>query len=439
LTKGRGAVAQQQAWRDRGSAAQYAGADPVVVVGAGPVGLTAAVALANRGLPVTVIEQAPGLGTDWRASTFHAATLELLDQLGVVEEMHARGLVVPRYQFRDRRQGLVAEFNFGMIAGETRFPYRLQLNQQRLVGMLLDRLDGRRRVSVRFGTRLAGLRQDDSGAGLLVESAGGQQWLRGSFVVGADGPDSTVRGQLGIAFEGMTYPQRFMIVTVAEQLDEVISDLAPVAYVADPREWLFFLRTRECWRVVLPIGPDETDAEAVDPVRIAAKLQAAAPAAGGYHVTDRQLYRVHQRVATSFVHGRVLLAGDAAHINSPLGGMGLNSGIHDAIDLSVRLARIWYDPAADRQAELAGYAEHRRRVALDYVQADTHRNTLMLSEQDEAARRRNRDQMAATAADPARAREWLLRASMIAALRSQGIGRVDHAAGTPAGTKGGSP
>src|SRR3954454_10983187 len=134
---------------DEGSVAR-----PVVVVGAGPVGMTAAAALARAGLPVVVVELNAQPQPDWRASTFHAATLELLETIDITGQMHAEGLVVPKYQFRDRRDGLVAEFDFSLLADETRYPYRLQLNQQHLVRMLFDRLQKSQNVELRFGARL---------------------------------------------------------------------------------------------------------------------------------------------------------------------------------------------------------------------------------------------------------------------------------------------
>src|SRR5437763_487017 len=130
---------------------------PIAVIGGGPVGMTAAAALAAEDLPVVLVELAPRPQPDWRASTFHAATPELLETIGITDRMHAEGLVVPTYQFRDRRDGLIAEFDFGLLADETRFPYRLQLNQQHLVRMLAERLAGDGRVRMRFATRLTGL------------------------------------------------------------------------------------------------------------------------------------------------------------------------------------------------------------------------------------------------------------------------------------------
>jgi 3-(3-hydroxy-phenyl)propionate hydroxylase len=397
---------------------------PIVIVGAGPVGLTAAVALSDQGLPVTVVETSAQPQTDWRASTFHAATLEVLERIGVVDDMLRLGLPVPRFQHRDRTEGLVAEFDFGLIADETKYPFRLQLNQQRLVGLLYDRLRGRPDVTLRFGTQVVGVSQPDGP--VQVELRGGGT-LAASFVLGADGPASTVRRSLDIPFDGMTYPRKFLITSVAEQIDELIPGVAPVAYVSDPQEWLFLLRTPESWRVVMPLAEDVDDDEVLRPASVLARLERVAHAPGGYHVVDNQIYRVHQRVAGQFRRGRVLLAGDAAHINSPLGGMGLNSGIHDAMDLAIRLGRVFAAPDEILDAELDEYARRRRRVALDFVGADTHRNTVMMQERDDAVRRANQRELRATAADPRRAREWLMRASLVAAVRSHGIG-------TPAGS-----
>lgn len=395
-------------------------ADPVVVVGAGPVGLTVATLLSNRGVPVTVLEAAQEPQTDWRASTFHSATLELLAQAGVVEEMHALGIAVPRYQLRDRREGLIAEFDFRLLRDETQFPYRLQLNQQRLVGILLSRLSTRTDAHIRLGSRVTGVHNHKDHVDVTVATSCGTDKLQASFVVGADGAGSTVRKSLGIPFEGMTYPQRFLIVSVTEELDELIPGLAQVAYVADPEEWLFLLRTPDSWRVVLPVAAGESDEHATDIDVLRERLQGISPYPPGYGILDRQVYPVHQRVAETLHVERVILAGDAGHINSPLGGMGLNGGIHDAVDAAIRLARIWHGDSDE--SELVTYSARRRTVAIDYVRADTHRNTMMLAERDDEVRARNRQEMSAIAADPVRAKEWLMRASMLAAVREQGIG-----------------
>ncbi|MHA6622128.1 FAD-dependent oxidoreductase [Pseudonocardia sp. DLS-67] len=395
---------------------------PIAVIGAGPVGMTAAAALAAADLPVVLVELSPSPQPDWRASTFHAATLELLETIGITDRMHAEGLVVPTFQFRDRRDGLIAEFDFGLLADETRYPHRLQLNQQHLVRMLAERLEGDDRVRMRFGTRLTGLEIERDGARLAVSGPDGADEIRASYVIGADGPRSTVRSALRVAFDGFTYPERFAITSTPVDLQELLPDLGHVNYVADPEEWLFILRTPESWRVLWPVPATCSADEASDPERLQQELQGVAPYPAGYPVIDHQVYGVHQRVAAAFRVGPVLLAGDAAHINSPIGGVGLNSGIHDAMDAARRLARIAADPATDAEAELAAYDRVRRTVAVEYVQADTQRNTDRLRETDDAVRHRNRDEMRAIATDPVRARAYIRRVSLLESVRRFGVG-----------------
>jgi 3-(3-hydroxy-phenyl)propionate hydroxylase len=394
---------------------------PVIVVGAGPVGMTLTVALVQQGIPVVLVESEPVAKTDWRASTFHPPTLELLRELGVVERMHDEGLIVPRYQFRDRREGVVAEFDFGLLADETRYPYRLQLNQQHLVRMLVERgsqLDG---VTLRFGCRATGVINGPDRVVVELQTPTGVEQIEGSYLVGADGASSTVRSLLGTSFDGFTYPERFLIVSTSVDMRQLLPDIADVNYIADPQEWLFLLRTPESWRAVYPVAPDRSREQATDPKDLQRHLQGIARYEAGYPIIDSQLYNVNQRVAADFRVGNALLVGDAAHINSPLGGVGLNSGIHDAIDLARRLVRIRL-AGADADAELDTFAKLRRRVAVEYVQADTKRNTERLSERDDAKRREHYAQMRAVASDPERARAWCRRASLLESVQRFGIG-----------------
>ncbi|RKN05189.1 FAD-dependent oxidoreductase [Streptomyces radicis] len=397
---------------------------PVIVVGGGPVGMVAAASLARLGVPTVLIEAEEVPKTDWRASTFHAATLELLAELGVADRMHAEGLVVPVYHFRDRRAGLVAEFDFSLLADETPYPYRLQLNQQHLVRMLHERLGNTPEVELLFGTRVTEVRQEPGGgASVTAETPDGTRVLHGAYVIGADGAGSTVRRASGVEFEGFTYPERFLIASTSVDLAEALPGIAEVNYIADPHEWLFLLRTPESWRAVWPVPADQSEEEATAEPTLQRQLQGVAPWAPGYPIIDRQLYRVHQRVAERFRVGDVLLVGDAAHINSPMGGVGLNSGIHDAIDLARRIARIADGTsAAGAEAELAAFADVRHRIAVEYVQADTQRNTQRLREADEERRRAAHAEMRATAADPERARAYMRRASLLESVRRFGVG-----------------
>ncbi|WP_328673920.1 FAD-dependent oxidoreductase [Streptomyces sp. NBC_00328] len=388
----------------------------VLVAGAGPVGLTAALVLARRGAPVTVLEAGPGLSSESRASTFHPPTLEMLEDLGVLGPVLEQGLIVRTFQYRDRRTGPVAELDLAVLAPDTRHPYRVQLEQGKLTPLLLRALSRLPGSEVRFGTRVTAVRQDPHGVDAVLSDG---TTARGSHLVAADGAHSAVRRSLEVGFHGMTYPERFLVASVEDDLTAELPGLAPIAYVMDPDEWLVLLRTPDHWRILLPTPGDTTDAAEL--ARLPGRLRALRAASAGrtgppWRVVQAGLYRVHQRVADTFRLGRILLCGDAAHVNNPLGGMGMNSGIHDAVLMGAALhavadGRTGADEALDRVAAA------RRDCALTYVGAQTHRNWERLRVRDPALRSALADELRATAADPARARQALLRSSMIASLR----------------------
>ena len=383
----------------------------VVVVGAGPVGCVGAAMLASRGIEVTLLEAAPELPRELRASTFHPATLDLLDWFGVVDEMIQRGLIAPRFAYRDRRQGVVAEFDLGALADVTGHPYRLQCEQFKLCEIMLDRLRSMANVSVRFGAEVVGA--VDHGNVASTHLASGET-LTADAVVAADGAASAVRKSLGLEFEGMTYEDRYLVLSTPFEMADHLDNLAYVNYISDPDEWLVLLRTADLWRALFPVSDDETDPEALSDESAQRRLQGIVDSAEPYEVAHRTIYRVHQRVADRFLVGRVVLMGDAAHINNPLGGMGMNGGIHDAVLLGASLAAVLRgDIGADR---LAHHAELRRSLAIDYVRRHTHENAQSLAAPDGEARQRALDQMAARAADPDEARAYLLQASMINAV-----------------------
>lgn len=387
---------------------------PVLVAGAGPVGLTAALVLARAGVPVTVLEAGDALAAESRASTFHPPTLEMLDGLGVADALVARGLIARTFQYRDRRTGPVAELDLTVLSEDTPYPYRVQCEQNKLTPLLADALAELPGAELRFGCKVADVRQDGSSVTALLDDG---RTVRGSHLLAADGAHSAVRHSLGVGFEGMTYPERFLVASLDEDLTTELPGLAPIAYVLDPDEWLVLLRTPDHWRILLPT-PDGTsdEDELAGLAERLARLRADMGAVRPWRVAHASLYRVHQRVAAGFRQGRVLLCGDAAHVNNPLGGMGMNSGIHDAVLLATPLAALVHgEPGAD--AALDAAAEARRSCALTYVGAQTHRNWERLRVRDPEARAELLAELRATAADPARARGALLRSSMIASLR----------------------
>ncbi|MGW0364679.1 FAD-dependent oxidoreductase [Streptomyces sp. NPDC002990] len=385
-------------------------ADRVVVAGAGPVGLTAALVLARRGVPVTVLEAGPELAAESRASTFHPPTLEMLAELGVVEGLMARGLVAGSFQYRERGSGPVATLDLSLLAGDTPYPFRLQCEQNKLTPMLLEALGHCPDAEVRFGARVSAVERTSGGIHAVL--ADGSR-VRGAWLVGADGAHSAVRHAVRAEFHGMTYPERFLVASLDEDPGAVLEDLAPIAYVLDPDEWMVLLRTPDHWRILLPT-PDGTS-DRSELARLPGRLAEVTSRPGRPAIAHASLYRVHQRVAGTFRSGRVLLCGDAAHVNNPLGGMGMNSGIHDAVLVGGALADLLTGEGSEE--ELTERTEERRACALRYVGAETHANWKRLRARDPAERNALLAGLRATAADPVAARRSLLRSSMIDSLR----------------------
>lgn len=388
---------------------------PVLIAGAGPVGCVAALALAQKGVSVILLEAQPGLAPDLRASTFHPPTLDMLDDLGVAQALIAEGLICPRWQHRDRERGIIADWNVGLLADDTRHPYRVQCEQFHLTGIVADMLLSMPEVEMRFDTRLLGVSQNADAVTITVATPAGSERVCGAFLIGADGAYSAVRRSVGISFDGLTFPELWLLASTPYDFAGRFDDLAPIAYVTDPDGWFVFVRVPGLWRILVPARVDETAESIVGEENLQARMQRVCPKRGSYEIVHRTAYPIHQRVAGSYRKGRVLLAGDAAHINNPLGGMGMNGGIHDAVNLAAKLAPVWHGEAAAET--LDRYERQRRPIALDYVQAATLRNKELLEETDDALRHRRQDELSRTAADPAKAREYLLRSSMISALR----------------------
>jgi len=390
----------------------------VLIAGAGPVGLVAAAHLARNGVPVIVFEGGPTLSEESRASTFHPPTLDMLHALGAAELLIAQGLKAPTFQYRSKKHGLLAQFDFGGIADVTEHPYRVQCEQSKLTRILYDQMRGHPNFEVHFDSPVVGVTQDASGVEITIDRDGRTERRSGRYLVGADGASSKVRRGLGIEFEGFTWPDRLLVVTTPFDFHSVIPDLSPVSYVADPERWYFLLQIPPgVWRVMFLVNEDASD-ERVQTREFAQSLMAGVvPGISNYPIEHITLYKVHQRVAKTFRQDRVFLIGDAAHINNPLGGMGMNGGIHDAVNLARRLAAVWRGEVPD--AELDRFDKQRRLVTLEYIQNYTIQNKKNL----ESSGDEFRQSLQAIKADTVRTREYLLRVSMIASLhRAEELG-----------------
>jgi 3-(3-hydroxy-phenyl)propionate hydroxylase len=389
----------------------------VIIVGAGPVGLTLALALAQQDIPVLVLEAEPALAHDLRAGSFHPPTLDMLAPLGVTEEMLARGYKVRRWQFRDRQQGLIVEWDLGLIADATAFPFRFHLEQHRLAHILLGKLQALPHAQVRFSHPVRAVSQDADAVSASCEAPGGAVRFEGRWLIGADGSHSVVRKALDTDFEGFTWPERYVVISIAYDLEQ--HGFALNTYIADPEEWAGLFKVPHdgaagLWRIGFPVRETESDAAALSEEGVQARLRRLLPWRDSYEVAYKSIYRVHQRVAREWRRGRMLLAGDAAHLNNPLGGMGLNGGIHDAVSLADKLGRVWRGEPASL---LDLYVKQRRTSNVEFIQEGSIRNKRNLEEKDEAVRRKRYDEMRALAADPVAARQFLLKTSMIASVQ----------------------
>ena len=382
----------------------------VFIAGAGPVGLVAAANLLRLGVPVTVFEARPDLSEESRASTFHPPTLDMLEELGAAKPLIAQGLIAPQFQYRTKHDGLLAQFDFAAIADVTRHPYRVQSEQSKLTRILYEQLRDQPNFCIEFDAKVIGVQQDASAVQVALERGDRQETRSGRWLIGADGARSEVRRALGISFEGFTWPERFLVVSTPFDFRAVIPDLVSVNYVADPQRWHFFLEIPGLWRVMFPVAEQKSDEQALRPEFGQSLLAGTIFGVTRFQVAHTTLYKVHQRVAGSFRRGRAFLAGDAAHINNPLGGMGMNGGIHDAMNLTALLAEVWH--GRKPESELDRYDRQRRGVTKEYIEKQSIQNKRNLEASGDF-----KQHLRHIASDPARTRDYLLRVSMIDSLR----------------------
>ena len=394
---------------------------PVVVVGAGPVGLCLALALAQSEIPVTLIETMSDdnfLDQVPRAGSNHPSTLEFFDKIGLYDRMRPRGIVAPKFQYWDRQDGsVIAEFDHIHLKDETKFPFVLQCERIKIVEDALDMAKQHPLISVRMATTFTGFRQGGDDVRVHVTNSDGEaETISGSYLASAEGARSIARRDMNVEFEGFTYPERTLNIEVA--YDFTKHGFTERNYISDPVEYSNLFHWRgppDRWRVHFPTDPNEDEGELTRSGALQARLKNFLPIDGDYEICGWNLYAVHQRVAKTFRVGRVILLGDAAHVNSPIGGMGLNSGVHDAFNLADKLARILQGTADD--SELDRYDRQRRQIAVKHTQAQTMRNKRLLEERDPAIRKRNHEELRRTADDPALARKFLLRTSLFDSLR----------------------
>jgi 3-(3-hydroxy-phenyl)propionate hydroxylase len=388
----------------------------VLISGGGPVGLLCAWLLGRQGIPVRLFDVNDSPQADPRAATTHPATLDLLAEDGLADDMARVGLVAPIFQFWDRPSGeKVAEFDHAILKDDTRHPFVVQCEQFKTAKLVLDRAGKLPNVELLYSHEVVGVTQTDGAVSVDVRGPNGVKTHSGGYLIGADGGRSVVRKLAEIAFDGFTWPERFIVLTTPFDF-EASSGYCYRSYFADPDEWCNCFKVSAdgppgLWRTVYPTDPAVSESDLMSDASVQARMQKFFPAARPYEIVHRNLYVTHQRVAETFRKGRVLLAGDSAHINNPIGGMGLNGGIQDAANLSEKLARVIVDGAPDDLLDL--YSLQRRTVATQFVQEQSIANKKRLEASDAETRKRNLDDLRGIADDPVRARQFLLRTSMI--------------------------
>lgn len=388
----------------------------IAIVGGGPVGLCLALLLSRAGIETAVFEKSPALDRDLRASTFHPPTLDMLDTIGIGAVLVERGLICPNWQIRMHPDGDRAVFDLSVLEGETSHPYRLQVEQWKLSEALMEALEAEPKARLLMGHDVTSCSFDDTGVTVAGQDVGGYSFNhRAAYLIGTDGSRSVVRKAIGREFGGETYPETTLLITTRFPFEEHLEGLSNVSYCWKAGGNFSLLQVPGRWRVSLYPREDAPVEDQLTEEAVEASLQAIVPRDEPYDVIEKRPYRVHQRIVDSYVEGRVALAGDAAHLNAPSGGMGLNGGIHDAFELFAALKAILRDGADQRRLDL--YDRRRRPVARDQIIAQADANRARMREKDMTRRREILAGLQAVTHDREKLHAYLTRTSMIEGLR----------------------
>lgn len=397
--------------------------DRVIICGGGPVGMVSALALARQGISVTVLEAFSEPPQDPRAATVHPSTLEMLDSVGLATGVIEKGLPAPAFQFRDRRtQEIVAVFDMKHLADETDFPFAVQYEQWKLVRDAIEALSEYDIADIRLGTTVTAFSQDYDGVTVVTETADGDlEKIEGRYLLACDGGRSTIRIGLGVFMSGFTWEERFLVLTSEHDFAKHDGFIYR-NYVIDPTEWCAVFKVpgdkdQGIWRTLFPTQPGETDADLLSDAGVAKRIKGLRADMDHTDIIHRNLYTVNQRVADKFTIERIFLVGDAAHLNNPLGGLGLNTGIHDCMNITKKIGDVWFGRAEADVFER--YHRQRHQLATEFLQSVTIENKKRIEETDPEAIKANQNELRENAENPAKAKAWLMRSSLLASVRKE--------------------
>ena len=398
----------------------------VIIAGAGPVGLVTALGLAQKGISVLVLEKnSIEVPPQWRGSTIHPPTLAIFDELGLADEIIAGAIKVEVLQYRDLEIEEVVNFGYDCLDGQVKFPFRLQFEQYKVLKLLRTAASSNSKIEIKYNTLIESVTQDSDGVSVQVTNNGATHILRADWLVGADGSHSAVRKALGIELDGFTYPYPTTVVATPFKFEDHFAGLAPVTYWSGPTGRLSMIRTPDIWRIAMTTPLEGVDISSDDRGSISEPTQDFIVAIDlllsrlpGVSLADLELkqyevYRSHQRIAREFSVDRVALAGDAAHLTTTNGGMGLNSGVQDAAALVKALEAAI---AQNSSGPISQYAKERKEFCTNFLQPTTTTNHKTVDNPDYEARKSRLTELLADTNNPEVVKQVIARASMISEL-----------------------
>lgn len=378
-------------------------AHEVIVVGAGPVGLTHALGLARAGIGVTILEARQEAGTTPGDLVYQWNVLPGLDRLGILDDLLSVGYCEPHTFYRVHSTGETVTLDLAVMKDDCPFPFNLHVRQAEVTRILLEHLDERSEVTIFLSSALTDLAQDDHGVTVTSDGPKGEVTLRAKWVVGADGAHSAVRRALGLSFVGITWPERLISVEIDADLE--VLGMRGAGAVIDPQ----FGAIAACvdpgsrWRYIY--AEDRSMPENTIDSRMKNVLVEGLSAEMAEATYTWSSFRIHQRAAATFRRDRVMIIGDAAHITNPASGHGMSSGLFDAFALSEVLAAV-VSGQADNSL-LDRWAEERRHNYVEYASpTSSERKKFVFNLEDDAAVEQEFAPMRRIAEDPDRMRAW---------------------------------